>query len=190
MTPDDVDRPAGRFRVVAERTAWAGGRVAVSILEVEDPDGGRHERQVVRHRGAVGVVPLHGDGTVTLVRQYRAALDTELWEIPAGVRDVDGEPPEQTACRELAEEVGLAAASLTHLVTFHNSPGFSDEAVVVYVATGLADVPDDRQGVEEQHMLVKRIPVGEAVGMVGDGRITDAKTVIALLALERRDRSG
>jgi len=185
------DDPTGSsFRVAGERTGWAGRRLAVSIADVEAPDGSHHEREVVRHQGAVGVAPLHDDGTVTLVRQYRAALDQDIWEIPAGLRDVAGEPTDETARRELAEEAGLEAATLEHLVTFHNSPGFSDEAVVVYAARGLRAVDDDRQGVEEQHMLVDRLPLGDALAMVDDGRITDAKTVIALLAIARRALTG
>ena len=177
------------FRIVGERSIWSG-RVEVAIAEVEGPDGSRHEREVVHHPGAVGVVPVHEDGSVTLVRQYRVALDDDLWEVPAGRRDVHGESTATTAQRELAEEAGLRADRLDHLVTFHNSPGFTDEAVVVYEATGLSEVPDDRQGIEEQHMLVERIPLAEALDMVDDGRITDAKTVIALLAVARRRMSG
>jgi 8-oxo-dGTP pyrophosphatase MutT (NUDIX family) len=176
------------FRVVGERAVWSG-RIEVAVAAVQAPDGSRHDREVVRHPGAVAVAPLHGDGTVTLVRQYRAALDADIWEIPAGLRDVGGEPAAETARRELAEEAGLRAERFDHLVTFHNSPGFSDEAVVVYRATGLHAVPDDRQGIEEEHMLVDRLPLVEALSMVDDGRITDAKTVIALLALARR-RAG
>jgi 8-oxo-dGDP phosphatase len=173
------------FRVAGEQRAWAGRRIEVAIRQVAGPDG-THEREVVHHPGAVAVAPLHDDGTVTLVRQYRAALDAEMWEIPAGLRDVPGEPTDETARRELAEETGLRADRFEHVVTFHNSPGFSDESVVVYAATGLSAVPDDRQGAEEQHMVVARVPVAEARAMVDDGRITDAKTVIALLALASR----
>ena len=185
MTAGD-ESPA--FRVAAEHLAWQGRRIAVAIAEVEGPDGQRHEREIVHHPGAVGIAPLHEDGTITLVRQYRAALDADVWEIPAGLRDVEGEPTELTAGRELVEEAGLQPDRLEHLVTFHNSPGFSDEAVVVYAATGLHEVPDDRQGAEEQHMVVARVPLDDALAMVDDGRITDAKSVIALLALDRRRR--
>jgi 8-oxo-dGTP pyrophosphatase MutT (NUDIX family) len=174
------------FHVIGERQVWEGQRIAVAVLRVKGPDGAAYEREVVHHPGAVGMVPLHDDGTVTLVRQYRAPLDTEMWEIPAGLRDVAGEPTELTAQRELAEEVGLRAGRLEHLITFHNSPGFSDEAVVIYLATDLHEVPDDRQSVEEQHMVVERIPLAEARAMVADGRITDAKTVIAVLPLASR----
>jgi ADP-ribose pyrophosphatase len=176
------------FRIVGERLIWSG-RIAVAVADIEGPDGSRHQREVVHHPGAVGVVPVHDDGSVTLVRQYRAPLDADVWEVPAGLRDVDGESPATTAQRELAEEAGLRAERLDHLVTFHNSPGFSDEEVVVYEATGLTEVPDDRQGIEEQHMLVERVPLPVALAMVDDGRITDAKTVIAVLVVARRRMS-
>ena len=171
------------FHVAGERLTWAGRRISVAVRVVEGPGGAEHEREIVHHPGAVGVLPLHDDGTVTLLRQYRAALDAEVWEIPAGLRDVDGEPTAETARRELVEEAGLRAGALEHLITFHNSPGFSDEAITVYVATDLTEVPDDRQGAEEEHMVLARLPLSEARAMVRDGRITDAKTVIALLAL-------
>lgn len=180
----------GGFRRMDHRAVWDGRRIRVAVAQVAAPDGSQHEREIVHHPGAVGVVPLHDDGSVTLVRQYRAALDREIWEVPAGLRDVDGEPTVETARRELVEEAGLRAGAIEHLVTFHNSPGFSDEAVEVFVATSLAPVDDDRQGVEEQHMLVDRLPLDEALAMVDDGRITDAKTVIALLAIDRRHRAG
>lgn len=165
---------------------WSGLRISTAVVEIEGPDGTRHERDIVHHPGAVGVVPLHDDGTVTLVCQYRAALDRMVWEIPAGLRDVLDEPTSTTAARELAEEAGLAADHLEHLLTFHNSPGFSDEALEIYLATGLHDVDDDRQGPEEQHMVIDRVPLAEALAMVDDARISDAKTIIGLLATARR----
>jgi 8-oxo-dGTP pyrophosphatase MutT (NUDIX family) len=174
------------FRRVGERVAWRGQRIQAAIASVAAPDGSTLEREIVHHPGAVGVLPLHDDGTVTLVRQYRAALDADVWEIPAGLRDVEGEPTDETARRELVEEAGLRAGALEHLVTFHNSPGFADEAVVVYLATALTPVPHDRQSAEEEHMVVDRVPLDEALAMVDDGRITDAKTVIGLLAVDRR----
>ena len=174
------------FRIVGERPAWRGRRIRVAVLEVEAPDGERFEREVVHHPGAVAMVPLHEDGTVTLVHQFRAAVDDTMWEIPAGMRDVADELPEDTAQRELAEEVGLRAGRLEYVARFHNSVGFSDESVVIYLATELSEVEDDRQEAEEEHMDVERVPLATALAMVDDGRITDAKTVVALLTLARR----
>ncbi len=174
------------FRIVGERPAWQGRRISVAVVEVEGPDGARFEREIVHHPGAVAMVPLHEDGTITLVHQFRVAVGDAMWEIPAGMRDVADEPTEETAQRELAEEVGLRAGRLEYMARFHNSVGFSDEAVVIYMATELSVVPDDRQADEEQHMRVERLPFDTALAMVDDGRITDAKTVIALLTLARR----
>ena len=184
MTPDG----GSAFRIVGERTAWTGRRLLrAAEVTVEGPGGERLEREVFHHPGAVAALPLHDDGTVTLVRQYRVATDRDMWEIPAGLRDVEGEPTAETARRELVEEAGLQADRVEHLVTFHNSPGCSDETVEVFLATGLTEVPHDRQGVEEEHMLVERMPLGAALQMVDDGRITDSKTVIGLLLVARRD---
>ena len=160
--------------------------MGVVIAEVEGPGGDRFEREIIHHPGAVAVLPLHDDGTVTLVHQYRVAVGSDVWEVPAGLRDIADEPTEETARRELAEEVGLRAGRLARLAMFHNSVGFSDEAVVIYLARDLSAVADDRQGVEEEHMRVERMPLDAALAMVDDGRITDAKTVIALLTLSRR----
>ena len=117
----------------------------------------------MHHPGAVGVVPIHDDGTITLVRQYRAALDAEVWEIPAGLRDVDGEPDRGHAAGSWPRRPGCGPA-LEHLLTFHNSPGFSDEAVVSTWPRASTEVPDDRQGAEEEHMVVARMPLADAPG--------------------------
>ena len=123
---------------------------------------------------------------MTLVRQFRAPLGRDLLEIPAGLRDVADEPPEVTAARELAEEVGLRADHLELLCRFHNSPGFSDELVHVFLATGLHPVDNDLQGIEEQHMTVERLALDELLAMIADGRVTDAKTVIGVALVRAR----
>jgi 8-oxo-dGTP pyrophosphatase MutT (NUDIX family) len=180
-TEGGADAPDRAFEIVGDDTAWQGIRgVSMGNLKVRTPAGDVVERIVMRHPGAVAALPLHDDGTVTLVRQYRSALDQDIWEIPAGLRDVEGEDLARTAERELVEEAGLRARSMRHLITFNNSPGISDEEVAIYLATGLEDVPDERHGPEEQHMLVRRMSLAEALAMVHDGRITDAKTIIAL----------
>lgn len=168
------------FTKVADTQVHRGFRFTVNQVRFRAADGTEFDRDVVRHPGAVAVVPLHDDDTVTLVRQFRAALEGDLLELPAGLRDVTGESDQRTAERELIEEVGLAADHFEPLVTFHNSPGFCDETVGVFLATGLHPVDDDRQGIEEQHMTVERLPLHEALAMIADGRITDAKTIIGL----------
>lgn len=168
------------FTRLGETLVHQGFRIRVAVARYETPDGSVVERDVVHHPGAVAVVPLHDDGTVTLVSQFRTALDADLLELPAGVRDVAGEPEATTANRELSEEVGLHAAHLEHLITFHNSPGFCDEAVGVFLGTGLSEVPHHREGPEEEAMVVHRVPLDDALAMIYDGRITDAKTVIGI----------
>jgi len=174
------------FTRLGEEELVRGHVFSVVKVRFRGPGGEEFERHVIRHPGAVAVVPLHDDGTVTLVRQYRAALDHDLLEVPAGTRDLADEVEQRTAERELVEEAGLAASSLEHLVTFHNAPGLSDEAVVVFLARGLTEVADDRQGVEEEAMVVERIALSDALVMIDDGRITDAKTIIALTLVARR----
>lgn len=169
------------FSVSSRQRLLTGPVITVDDLTVTAPDGSTHHRQVVGHPGAVSVVPLTDTGEVVMVRQYRAALDGLLLEIPAGKRDLEGEPPEQTAARELAEEVGLAAGELVRLAEFHNSPGFSNEHSIVYLAMGLRPVPHERQGVEEVHLEVVTVPFAEIVDRIRSGEIRDAKSIIGLL---------
>ena len=148
----------------------------------EGPDGSTFERDVVHHPGAVDVVPVLDDGkTVILVRQYRAAVDKELLEIPAGKRDVHGEPVEETARRELEEEVGMRAGRLQLLCEFYNSPGFCDEHSYIFLALDLEPCESSLQGVEEQHMTVEQVSLDDVPGLIAAGELTDAKSIIGLL---------
>lgn len=174
------------FRLVGEEPVYDGYAMRVVVGTYEGPDGDTFTRDIIRHRGAVAVLPLHDDGTVTLVRQYRAPIDDLLLEIPAGIRDVDDEPREETARRELAEEVGLAADRIEHLIAFHNAPGLSDEVVDVFLATGLHEVDASAQGVEEEAMTIERHHLDDLAAMIADGRLTDAKTVIAVALARAR----
>ena len=177
------------FRSVSEDVVYESRLLRVTRATFSGPDGSEFERDVVHHPGWVAVVPLTDDGHVVCVRQYRAAIGEWLLEIPAGIRDVQDEPPEVTAGRELAEEAGLAAGSMELVATIHNSPGFADERGLVFLATALREVPTDRQGVEEEHMEVVRVPVADAAGMVASGEVTDAKTVVGLLVAAARAAS-
>ncbi len=183
MTEPGPRSPSG-FRRLRERELHAGHVITLVEGEFETPDGEVISRDIVRHPGAVCVVPVDGDDVV-LVRQYRAAVEKDLLEIPAGKRDVVDEPPVLTARRELAEEVGLRADEMVPLATFYNSVGFSDEYSHVFLATGLHPVPLDRQGPEEAHMTIERVPLDEVAAAVSAGRIVDAKTIIGLLAALR-----
>ncbi|MEM8924081.1 MAG: NUDIX hydrolase [Actinomycetota bacterium] len=176
------------FEPLDERLIHQGAVIALYQGDFQGPDGGPFQRDIVRHPGAVAVVAVD-DGDVFLVNQYRACLNANLWEIPAGKRDVAGEPPEITAARELEEEVGLTADRIELLINIHHSPGFCDEYGYIFLATGLSAVPQALEGPEEQHMVVARVPLDAAVEMAMDGRITDAKSVAALLAAAHRLRT-
>jgi 8-oxo-dGTP pyrophosphatase MutT (NUDIX family) len=173
--------PSGEFRKVGERHVFDSFLLHVAVGTFEAPGGETFERDLVHHPGAVVMVPVDEvTGEVVFVRQFRAPLDLELLEIPAGKRDVEGEPPEVTAARELAEETGLEAGRLQLMGRFYNSPGFSDELSWCFLATELTAVPDGRHGIEEQYMTVERHPLPKAMELVRAGEITDAKTIIGL----------
>lgn len=168
------------FRRLAETEVWRSPLLRVTKGSFASPDGQRFERDVVHHPGAVVVVPMLGGGRVLMVRQYRAAVDEELLEIPAGKRDVDGEAPEVTAGRELAEEVGRRAGRLDLLARFFNSPGFSDELSWCYLARDLEEVDNDLQGVEESHMGIEEVALADLDQLISSGAIIDAKSIIGL----------
>jgi ADP-ribose pyrophosphatase len=168
------------FRKLSETEVHRSSLIRVASARFEGPDGSQFERDIVHHPGAVVVVPLTANETVLMVRQFRAAVDRDLLEVPAGKRDVAGEATEVTAARELAEEVGRQAGRLELLARFYNSPGFSDELSWLYLAQDLTAVPEDRQGAEEQHMTVEEVPLADVPDMIRSGQIVDAKSIIGL----------
>ena len=173
------------FRRVDEEVVHDGWLTVVKGTFRGD-EGEPFEREYVRHKGAVAVVALDGSDIV-LVRQYRAALDADLLEIPAGLLDVDGEAPEAAARRELEEEVGLRADGDLELLTrYHVGAGFSDHTVTIYLARRTEACDHDRQGPEEQEMTVERIALGDVPALVEGGSITDSKTIIGLLLAHAR----
>jgi ADP-ribose pyrophosphatase len=170
------------FRRLEESELYHGALVTVARGRFQAPDGSTFERDVVHHPGAVSVVPVlrPESGEVLLVRQYRAPVDRDLLEIPAGKRDVAAESPADTARRELIEEVGCRAGRLELLAEFYNSPGFCDEHSFVYLALDLSPTDNDAQGVEEQHMTVEHIELDDVPALIRSGAIIDAKTIIGL----------
>ncbi len=179
------------FRRVAQEELLRVWLFRVERLELLDPDDRPFERVVMRHPGAVTVVPVHDDGTVTLVRQYRAAVDAMVLEIPAGTRDKVDETLEHTARRELAEEAGLEAAHWEPLIGTWNSPGVSDQLTTIFLATGLSTTQARPDGVEEGYMTVETIQLGDVDDLVADGTLKDESTVLGLfLARERLALTG
>lgn len=176
----------GAFRQLGERQIWRGHVLTLVEASFEAPDGERFDREVVRHPGAVSVVAVDDGGRAVLVRQFRAALNAELLEIPAGKRDVDGESPELTAERELAEEVALRAGRLELLAEFYNTPGFCDERAFVYLARDLSPVDGSLQGPEERHLTVERVALADVPARIAAGDLVDAKSIIGLLLARER----
>ncbi|WP_347060585.1 NUDIX hydrolase [Blastococcus sp. HT6-30] len=191
-TPSSDDAPH-EYRVLDTRPVYEGRVIRLVAETVAMPGGGDSVREVVRHPGAVAVVALDDDGNVVLIRQYRHPVRGYLWELPAGLRDADGEPPLETAKRELAEEALLAAQRWSLLTTHYSSPGFCDEMVLVYLAEELSEVGRPEGFTvehEELDMTVERVPLGDAVQRVFDGEIRNSAAVVGLLAAGQARATG
>ncbi|HTG80313.1 MAG TPA: NUDIX hydrolase [Geobacteraceae bacterium] len=155
--------------------------VDLEQMEVRIGEKGWHTYQVVRHPGGVAVLPLHEDGTVTLIRQLRPAVDAVLLELPAGRLD-RGEEPAACGARELVEETGLTAERLLPLGFIYSSPGVFDEVIHLYLATGLTQGETEQEAYEDIESV--RLPFAEAVRMAREGEIGDGKTIAALFRAE------
>ena len=154
------------------------GRVFKVTVDTISEGELRYQREVVHHSGSAVIIPVFDDGTVVLVKQYRHPAVRYLLEAPAGTL-ADGERPEVGAARELEEELGLVAARLEKLSEFFVSPGFLEEKMWVYLATGLTE---GKQFLDEDEVLeIVRLPIGEALEMITSGEIQDAKTIIGLM---------
>ncbi len=162
----------------SEDTVWEGTRFRVVRLQEDCGAAGRRERHVVRHPGSVVILPLLDDQRLCLIRNQRIAVGERLVELPAGTRE-PAEPPEVTARRELEEETGFLAGHIEPVLSFFVAPGILDERMHLYVATQLTSGPPRREpGEDIENLVVTR---DEALAMVADGRIRDAKTIIGLL---------
>lgn len=167
---------------VSSSRAYNGRIISLDVDEVRFPDGSIGSLEMIRHPGASAVVPLldtnDQDPTVLLIRQYRYATDGYLYEIPAGRLD-PGELPADCAKRELAEETGYRAERVEHLFTMFTTPGFTDEKIHLFLATGLTPGDSAREPDEFLELVPTRL--SRALSMVEQGEIQDAKTALALL---------
>lgn len=164
--------------VLSRREVYDGRVLRLEVDEIQEPGGARGIREVVRHRGSVAALAVHEDGRIVLVRQWRHPVGALMWELPAGLLDA-GESPIDGARRELEEETGLRAAHLAPLADFYTTPGFCDERMYVFRATGFTQVPprpDDDEEIE-----VKTCTLAEAQDMIRRGDIREGKTLVALL---------
>lgn len=175
------------LRVVTSRRAYDGRWVSVRLDEVEYPSGRRVVYEVVEHPGAVAIVALAPGRRLFLVRQFRQPVGAELLEVPAGSLE-PGETAEACARRELAEEVGQAAARWERLVSFYPSPGVLSEELHVFLAEDLQSAPAEH---EEEDLRVLSLPLEEAYRRIGAGEIRDAKSIIGItMARERLAHQG
>ena len=171
-----------------------GAFVVLRTDQVRMPDGDVVPRDVVEHPGAVAIVALDDAGRVLLIRQYRHPAGHFLWEIPAGLRDVPGEPPHRTGERELCEETGYAARTWHVLTGCFTSPGISTERVTVYLARDLAEVPDAERGPplrhEEADLKLAWVPLEQAVQLFLAGELHNGVTAVGILAAYAARQGG
>jgi 8-oxo-dGTP pyrophosphatase MutT (NUDIX family) len=176
----------GPWPVTASVPMAQGSLIRVRSDTVLMPGGTTAAREVVEHPGAVAIVALDGAGRLLMVRQYRHPASGLLWEIPAGLRDVSGEPPQQTAARELAEETGFRAATWRQLADIYSSPGFSTERIIIFLATGLDPFPAGQQPFVREHeeasMAVAWVPLADAVAAVQAGDLQNGVTALGILS--------
>jgi 8-oxo-dGTP pyrophosphatase MutT (NUDIX family) len=199
----DVSDTAGVRQVSDVVQAWpvessvklaSGAIVTVRTDTVRMPDGSLADREVVEHPGAVGVVALDETDQVLLIRQYRHPVGRLLWEIPAGLRDVPGEPLRVTAERELLEEVGYQARDWHVLVDYYSSPGISTERLRIYLARGLSLVPERQRTYvpqhEEAHLVLAWLPLEEVAGLLLAGELHNGVTAVGILSAYSARRDG
>jgi len=183
-------------RLVASRILHTGRYLEFRLDTVERADGTRAERDVVWHPGAVAILAIDEADRVLLVRQFRLPAGQVLREIPAGTLDVDPltrevEDPDLAARRELEEETGYRAGSWRKLASFWTAPGFASELMHLYLATDLSPADDDQLGPDEDERLeLDRLPAPAAIEAAVRGEIADAKSLVALLWLDRIRRDG
>jgi len=167
------------------RHIFSGRVVNLRLETVTLPNGATVEMELIRHPGAAAIIPMKDDGTVMLIRQYRHAVGGFILEIPAGKLD-PGEEPRDCAARELEEEIGLRAALLEPVITFFTTPGFTDEVIHIFKATGLT--PGIQKLDRDEVLDVIELPLERAIAQIADGTIRDGKTIVGLQTVYLRER--
>ena len=168
---------------LASKRVYSGRMIKVDVDTVEFPNGGTGELEMVRHPGASAIVPFlsdpYGDDPqLLLLKQYRYAADDFIYEIPAGKLD-GAEDPKACAIRELREETGCTAQRVDHLYTFYTTPGFTDERIHAFMATGLerGEVAHEK----DEHMTLETMPLSRALSLIESGELKDAKSALSIL---------
>ncbi len=162
---------------MTSRNIYTGRIVTLNVESVTLPNGARVDLETIRHPGAAAVVPMKDEGTVVLIHQFRYAAGGFIYEIPAGTLH-QGEDPLACAARELEEEVGYRATSWEHLTSILPAPGYTDEVIHIYQATGLTK---STQKLDHDEVLeIVEMPIQKAIAHIRDGTIRDGKTIIGL----------
>jgi ADP-ribose pyrophosphatase len=182
-TPPDISRTRGGVGRVATRRAYTGKIISLDVDEVRFPDGSVGELEMIRHPGASAVVPFLSDPAgddpqILMIKQYRYAAEGYLYEIPAG-RLEPGEDPRACALRELKEETGCSAECVEHLFTMYTTPGFTDEKIHLFLASGLKRGETSHEA--DEFLDLQPMQLSSALEMVEAGEIQDAKTALGLL---------
>lgn len=170
-------------KTIRTEKIFSGKIIHVQVDDVELPNGKTSKREIVKHPGAVGIIPITLEGKIVMVRQFRKPLERSLLEIPAGKLEPN-EKPEVTARRELEEETGYTTNQLDHIISFYTAPGFSNEIIHLYVAKDLQKTKIPLVGDEDEFVEVRELTLEEAVEAIQEKQILDAKTVYAVLYLQ------
>lgn len=167
-------------KTIRSTPIYTGKIISLRVDDVTLPNGNTSKRELIKHPGAVAIIPITNEGKIILVEQYRKALERSLIETPAGKLE-PGEKPEVTARRELEEETGYGCHRLTFLQSFATSPGFADEIIHVYVAEDLYLVNEKADLDEDEFVDILEATIEEAEQMMASGKIFDAKTAYSIL---------
>lgn len=170
-------------KTLSTKQIFEGKIISVQVDTVQLPNGEQSTRELVKHPGAVAVIPVTKDGKIIMVRQFRKALEKEIIEIPAGKLEL-GEAPEVTAIRELEEETGYTTKQLQYVQSFYTSPGFADEIIYLYYTDQLEPMIDEAELDEDEFVEVMEVSLDEAETFMKEEKIHDAKTVFALMFLK------
>lgn len=168
---------------------FTGRVISLQVDDVELPNGNVSKREIVKHPGAVAVIPVTAENKIVMVEQFRKALERTIIEIPAGKLE-SGEKPEICAARELEEETGYECAQMEWLISFYTSPGFADEIIHVYKATGLTKKENPATADEDEFVNLMEVTLEEAIQLIKDQKIYDAKTAYAVQYLQLQEALG
>ncbi|MEU3476315.1 NUDIX hydrolase [Rhodococcus sp. NPDC006774] len=185
-----MSEPRHEFTTLDSSVPYSGEILALRLDQVAMPNGRQAEREVIEHHGAVGILAVDDQDRVVMIEQYRHPVGRRLWELPAGLLDEPGERPVLAAQRELAEETGLAARTWSVLVDVLASPGFTDEAVRIFLAQGLTEVDRPEAHDEEADIELSYVPMDEAVRRALSGEIVNASAVAGVLAFAAARATG